>query len=187
MTQGSKAPSICWPFITFPSKITDKKPKTMMQRMAEDLLKERERKGENWKDKEYGPKHLIQGKMWCWHRGMRRKRWKWVGKIKFGRGCKLTCSHTLAAICSTCLCCVCVVCLLGKNNWLGVKGEPGLQNLCHYLLLPLWPTDPQISNTTNVCMYEYVSISLLEVVKDVGFFFFFFLDSGLKGWAKLSR
>lgn len=73
---------------------------------------------------------------------------------------------------------LCLCCLFIRK-----KQEPGLQNLCHCLLLPLWPTDPQISNTTNVCMYEYVSY-LLEVIEDVGFFFF--LDSGLKGWAKLS-
>lgn len=29
MTKRSKAPSVCWPFITCPCKMTDKNPKTM--------------------------------------------------------------------------------------------------------------------------------------------------------------
>lgn len=43
MTKQSKAPSMSWPFITFPCKMTDKKPKTMKEGKTEDKFEERER------------------------------------------------------------------------------------------------------------------------------------------------
>lgn len=41
-TKQSRAPSLCWPFITFPCKMTDKKPKTRKEGNKGDQLKERE-------------------------------------------------------------------------------------------------------------------------------------------------
>lgn len=38
MTKRSKAPSMCWPFITFPCKMTDKDPKTMKEGKTGDKL-----------------------------------------------------------------------------------------------------------------------------------------------------
>lgn len=109
---------------------------------------------------------------------MRRIRWnEGGGRIKSGKGHEHTCTRTRVPILPTCVYCFCVCCALGKLLT-GCQVQPGLQNLCDHLLLPLWPADTQIYTSMSVCVLLSVRSYSVEDVWLFSashlFFFFFF-------------